>query len=227
VRLAPDPGPRPALVVIAKAPRPGRVKTRLCPPCTPAEAAALARAALEDTLAEVGRVPARRHVLALEGAAGPWVPAGFEVIPQVAGGLDRRLAAAADAVGGPLVILGMDTPQVEAAALAAACEALSASDAVLGPALDGGYWAIGLARALPEAIAGVPMSVPWTAAAQRARFRELGLSWIELPPLRDADTFEDARAVAASRPRGSFAATLHAIEDRWRRGAAAAAFGSA
>src|SRR5207247_5511290 len=69
-----------ALIVLAKAPRPGRVKTRLCPPCTPAEAAALAEAALRDTLAAVAATPAERRVLALDGPVPSRLARGFEVI---------------------------------------------------------------------------------------------------------------------------------------------------
>ena len=70
------------LLVIAKEPRPGRVKTRLTPPFTPEEAAALAEAALADTLDAVARTPAERRVLVLDGTPGPWLPAGFEVVPH-------------------------------------------------------------------------------------------------------------------------------------------------
>ena len=101
-------------VVIAKEPVPGRVKTRLTPPFTPAEAALLAEAALADTLAAVAAAPVSRHVLALDGAPADWLPAGFDVIPQRGGGLDERLAAAfADTHATlplPMVLVGMDTP---------------------------------------------------------------------------------------------------------------------
>jgi len=90
-----------ALVVIAKAPLPGRSKTRLCPPCTPHEAAALAEAALRDTLAAVLAAPVRaRRVLVLDGEPGRWLPAGIEVIAQRGDGLGARLAAAFADVGG-------------------------------------------------------------------------------------------------------------------------------
>src|SRR6516165_4192357 len=69
-------------VVIAKEPVPGRVKTRLTPPFTPAEAALLAEAALADTLAAVAASPVSRHVLALDGARGDWLPAGGDGIPR-------------------------------------------------------------------------------------------------------------------------------------------------
>ena len=75
----------PHVLVMAKSPVPGRVKTRLCPPCTPAEAAALAEAALADTLEAVAACGAGRRILALDGAPGPWLPAGFEVVAQCQG----------------------------------------------------------------------------------------------------------------------------------------------
>jgi glycosyltransferase A (GT-A) superfamily protein (DUF2064 family) len=186
------------LLVMAKAPVAGRVKTRLCPPCTPTEAAAIAEAALADTLDAVAACSAGRRIVALDGAPGPWLPAGFEVIPQVDGGFDRRLAAAWTTAGGAGVQIGMDTPQVTAGLLDAALEALDATDAALGLAVDGGWWAIGLRRPDPGVILGVPMSTDGTGAAQRARLDELGLSVTGLPVLVDLDTAADLAAVTES-----------------------------
>lgn len=200
--------PAPALVVLAKAPAPGRSKTRLCPPCTPEEAAELAAAALADTLAAVGATPAARRYLVLDGPVGDWIPAGFTVLPQRSGGLAERLAGAFAHVGGPALLVGMDTPQLTPALLAAGVRALADSGAVLGPAPDGGYWAVGLQSADPRVFAGIPMSVAGTLAAQRARLAELGLACTELPPLRDVDTIEDAAAVAAGAPATHFARAL-------------------
>lgn len=198
------------IVVIAKAPLAGRSKTRLCPPCTEAEAAGLAEAALRDTLDAVVATPAERHVLALEGTPGDWLPDGFEVVPQRGRGLAERLAHAFDCTGGPALLVGMDTPQLTAAMLGDAAAALAGPnvDAVLGPALDGGYWAIGLQRPNPEVFANVPMSVSSTAAVQRRRLRALGLRHVELPGLRDVDTIADAHAVAAEAPDSRFARAL-------------------
>jgi rSAM/selenodomain-associated transferase 1 len=194
-----------ALIVIAKAPVAGRVKTRLCPPCSPAEAALLAEAALADTLAAVAATDARRRVCVLDGEPGPWLPAGFEVLPQRGDGLAERLAAAFDDVAEPALLVGMDTPQLTPALLADGLSALAASgvDAVLGPAPDGGYWAIGLRRPDPRLFAGVPMSVPHTGAAQHARLVEAQLQVAILPELRDVDTIDDARAVARLTPPGA------------------------
>ena len=76
------------LIVIAKAPVPGRVKTRLRPPFTSAGCAALAEAALADTLETVLGAASGQPILALDGAPGDWLPPGFAVIPQIQGGLD-------------------------------------------------------------------------------------------------------------------------------------------
>ncbi|MET9744023.1 DUF2064 domain-containing protein, partial [Streptomyces sp. NPDC006422] len=153
----------PDLLVIAKEPRPGRVKTRLTPPFTPREAAGLAEAALADTLEAVAATPAARRILVLDGAPGPWLPPGFEVVPQCAGGLDERLAAAFAACSGPALLVGMDTPQLTPDLLTVD---FADCDAWFGPALDGGFWALGLATPDPDLLRGVPMSTAHTGAAQ-------------------------------------------------------------
>ncbi|MGA5875044.1 TIGR04282 family arsenosugar biosynthesis glycosyltransferase [Streptomyces cellulosae] len=191
------------LLVIAKEPRPGRVKTRLTPPFTPEDAAALAEASLADTLDAVAHTPARRRVLVLDGEPGPWLPAGVEVVPQCAGGLDERLAAAFAGCDGPALLIGMDTPQVTPELLTVD---FADCDAWFGPAADGGFWALGLADPDPELLRGVPMSTPYTGAAQRRRLD--GLRVRDLPLLRDVDTAEDAVAVGDAAPDGRFAARL-------------------
>ncbi|MGW6054485.1 TIGR04282 family arsenosugar biosynthesis glycosyltransferase [Streptomyces sp. NPDC055189] len=198
------------LLVIAKQPLPGRVKTRLTPPYTPEEAAGLAAASLADTLDAVLAAPARRRVLVLDGQAGPWLPPGIEVVPQCAGDLDERLAAAFAGCAGPALLVGMDTPQITPRLLAPALgpEAWQDCDAWFGPAVDGGFWALGLAEPDPELLRGVPMSRPDTGALQRARLTGAGLRVRELPPLRDVDTAEDAGKVAAAAPDSRFAAML-------------------
>ncbi|WDF42137.1 DUF2064 domain-containing protein [Streptomyces sp. T12] len=191
------------LLVIAKEPRPGRVKTRLTPPFTPKEAAALAEAALADTLDAVARTPARRRVLVLDGAPGPWLPPGFEVVQQCAGGLDERLAAAFAGCDGPALLIGMDTPQVTPDLLTVDWDGC---DACFGPAEDGGFWALGLAEPDPVRLRGVPMSTPRTGAVQRARLADLRVR--DLPCLRDVDTAYDADLVAKATPGSRFATTL-------------------
>jgi rSAM/selenodomain-associated transferase 1 len=201
-----------SLIVIAKAPVPGRVKTRLCPPCTPLQAAALAEASLRDTLAAALRTRAIRRVVALDGAPGAWLPRGFDVIAQRGDGLAERLAAAFADVGGPAFLVGMDTPQLRPEWLDAGLHAVSHGDAAFGAALDGGYWGIGLRRPDPAVFAGVPMSVRRTGMVQRARLAELGLATATLRPLLDVDTFADARTVACEAPDTRFAAALAELE---------------
>ena len=189
------------VLVMAKEPRPGRVKTRLCPPCSPEEAAAVAEAALADTLAAVAACSARRKVLALDGRPGSWLPPGFEVIPQRGNDFNQRLAHAWSDTGGAGIQIGMDTPQVGATELDGLLAELDRSDAVLGHALDGGWWAIGWRAADPEAMfAGVPMSAPDTGRAQESRIRALGLRLHRAAPKRDIDTVGDLRIVAAHHP---------------------------
>lgn len=198
------------LLVIAKEPRPGRVKTRLTPPFTPAQAAGLAEAALADTLRAVAAAPARRRLLVLDGRPGPWLPPGFDVVPQCAGALDARLADAFARCTGPALLIGMDTPQVTPELLDVD---LTDCDACFGPAEDGGFWALGLARPEPALLRGVPMSSPVTGSVQRERLVAAGLRVRDLPRLRDVDTAADARAVAALAPHGAFAERLAAYTD--------------
>ncbi|MEU6199738.1 DUF2064 domain-containing protein [Streptomyces sp. NPDC047061] len=193
------------LLVIAKEPRPGRVKTRLTPPFSPEQAAALAEASLADTLDAVAAAPATRRVLALDGTPGPWLPPGFDVVPQCAGGLDERLADAFAHCSGPALLIGMDTPQVTPALLTVD---FAECDAYFGPAEDGGFWALGLADPDPALLLGVPMSTAETGAVQRRRLVAAGLRVRDLPRLRDVDTAADAAAVAALAPHGRFAALL-------------------
>lgn len=206
----------PAVVVMAKAPQPGRSKTRLCPPLTLEQAAEVAAAALEDTLTAVAELAADRPlrpVLALDGPILQRVPDGIAVLRQRGRGLGRRLAHAARAVGGPLALIGMDTPQVSAELLGSALDTLlrPGVDAVLGPALDGGWWALGLRRPLRRLFDGVPMSTTFTGLAQQRNLDRLGLRWTALPALRDVDLIDDALAVAGEIPHSAFANVVHAV----------------
>ena len=202
--------PRVTVVVLAKAPVPGRVKTRLCPPCTPDQAATLAEAALVDTLDAVAATRGIRRVLALDGRVGTWPRFGIRVVAQSEGGLDCRIAGAFGVTAGPILVIGMDTPQVTPRVLEHASRALRApgTDAVLGPADDGGYWALGLTRPAPAAVLGVAMSTPRTGAEQLHRLEVLGLRVRMLSSARDVDTIDDAGAVARLAPSTRFAAAF-------------------
>jgi rSAM/selenodomain-associated transferase 1 len=221
------------VVVIAKAPVPGRVKTRLTPPYTPHEAARLAEAALTDTLQAAARAPFARHVLALAGASaalrGPrpagspragWLPPGFEVTGQRGDGLDERIAAALDEayaqLAVPVVLIGMDTPQVTPGLLESVARPLARgeADAVFGPARDGGFWLLGLRRPDPGLILGVPMSQTHTGRGQLSRLLRASLRVRLAPELIDVDTAADAHEVAREAPDSRFAATLLAMGDK-------------
>ena len=207
------------IVVIAKEPVPGRVKTRLTPPFTPAQAAALAEASLADTLAAVADTAVARRVLALDGRPGRWLPPGFDVIGQRGAGLDERIAwALTDAQASlavPLVLIGMDTPQVTPALLAAAAEPLvsDTADATFGMAEDGGFWLLGLRKIDPDLVLGVPMSRPDTGPRQLARLERAGLRIRRLPELTDVDTVREADRIAAATPGSAFATCMSDLRD--------------
>jgi hypothetical protein len=198
------------LLVIAKAPVPGRVKTRLCPPCTPVQAARIAAAALSDTLSVAASTPSVRRTIVLDGRCG--APAGWQVVPQRGGGLGERLAHAfADTAlpGVASLLVGMDTPQITPALLESLAGGLAGADAVLGPAHDGGWWALALRDpAHAAALVGVPMSTSDTGARTVDALRARGLRVGYGPALRDVDTAADARLVAAGAPRTRFAAAV-------------------
>jgi glycosyltransferase A (GT-A) superfamily protein (DUF2064 family) len=204
-----------SVLVMAKSPVPGRVKARLCPPCTPEQAAAIAAAALADTLTAVAACASGRKVLVLDGELPCGVPRGFEVISQRGRGLDERLARAFDDVGGSALAIGMDTPQVSASELDALLGVIGGPErrGVLGPATDGGYWVIGLAAgADPTAVfEGVPMSSPDTGARQEERLRSLGFDIVRAPERRDVDTIDDLVSVAACAPWTRTAAAARAL----------------
>jgi glycosyltransferase A (GT-A) superfamily protein (DUF2064 family) len=194
------------VVVLAKDPVPGRVKTRLQTRYSPAQAALLARAAIDDTFAAVRAAGPLRVVAAWDGTHTDAVPDGVEVIQQVEGGLDRRIEAAlaeasAGAVG-PVLLVGMDTPQLSGADLDIDWTSV---DAVLGLTPDGGYWALGLRAFVPGCVQGVPMSTEETGRAQLERLQSLGLRVALLGELDDVDTPADADLVAQSWPHLGFA----------------------
>ncbi|MGI4894462.1 MAG: DUF2064 domain-containing protein [Janthinobacterium lividum] len=209
-------GEHPQLVlVIAKEPRPGRVKTRLQSRFPPHVAAELAAAALQDTIAAV-RASGADCTVVLDGAPGPYLPPDTEVLTQRGAGLDERIAAAFDdafsrrlidlpAPDGPILLIGMDTPQVDADLLRGID--FTGADAVLGLAADGGFWALGLREPHPEALLGVPMSTAGTGAEQLRRLRAAGLRVTLLPTMVDVDTPVEAEQVAAGAPLTRFAAT--------------------
>ncbi len=204
------------VIVVAKEPVPGRVKTRLCPPCTPTQAATLAEAALADTLDAAVTSGADGVILVLDGRPGPWCPPGVRVVEQCEGPFGRRLQAAWDHTLGPAVQIGMDTPQVRARDLDDAMGWLDGgqeADAVIGLAADGGWWLLGMQRARPGMFDGVPMSSADTGSAQIERLRDLGLRVRTTRTLRDLDTIADLPEVVDLAPaQGRFRVAAAALD---------------
>ncbi len=209
-----------ALLLVAKAPVTGRVKTRLGRTLGMERAADLAAAALLDTVATCTETfgAARCH-LAIDGdlALGQRAEelsactAGWTVFPQVGDSFGQRLVRAhqdAHAASSAAVVqIGMDTPQVSSAQLRHG-EAMihDRHDAVLGPALDGGWWLLGVGGPhLLTHLADVPMSTPRTGELTRSALGRAGARVSEIETLQDVDEVEDAAAVAAQVPGSRFA----------------------
>jgi uncharacterized protein len=216
-------GIRAALLILAKAPVPGEVKTRLCPPATPDQAARIAAAAFLDTLDAVLAVPDVIPVVALTGdlsraVGGDALRARLRattVVRQRGTTLGQRIAAAhADAAAVascPVLQIGMDTPQADAGLLNHCLDLLDGADAALGMATDGGWWVLGLRRPeLADLIAGIPTSRSDTGLRTLAALQTAGFQVAKLPELSDVDTWEDAVAVARGLPGGRFAAAVTA-----------------
>ncbi|HEY2194258.1 MAG TPA: DUF2064 domain-containing protein [Actinomycetospora sp.] len=224
---APAGAVRRVVLVLAKAPVPGRVKTRLTPPATPEGAAGIAAAALLDTLDAAAATLGAQVVVALEGDTAAAVRADeietalapHVVVPQRGHTLGERIAAAHDDVATRFpaavsVQIGMDSPQLDAGLLDDALRRVECgADAALGLALDGGWWTLALARPRSAAIiTGVPTSTDDTGRLTLAALRTaLGHdAVVELPVLSDVDTADDAVAVSELVPHGRFA---HAVGD--------------
>ena len=200
-------GPASAVIVVAaKAPRPGTVKTRLLPALSPEAAASLAGAFLEDTLQTAATAAASLRadlVLALDGAPAllppSLLPLSVSVIAQAGNTLGERLetmmGAAGLSVGGDrrVCVIGGDAPHLPAAFLIEAFGRLATADVVLGPADDGGYYLIALSRPAPTLFADIPWSGPDVLAATRVRAAAAGLRLALLPPWYDVDTPHDLR----------------------------------
>ncbi len=210
------------LLVVAKAPEPGRAKTRLAATVGDLVAAEIAAAALLDTLDAVGAAPAAHRVVAMTGDLSAAAGAdeirqrlrSFTVIPQRGDDFADRLANAhADAADGyPVVQIGMDTPQVTADMLIDCAGWLQEAPAVLGPAVDGGWWVLGLrSPAAAECLRTVPMSQPDTGLLTYRALHDLGIEPYAAPRLADFDVVDDVAAVReACGPASRFAKVTRA-----------------
>lgn len=210
----------PSLLVFLRRPVPGRVKTRLAATLGPAAATAVYRDCVEHIAAELAAVGpgVRRYAfVADKDDADPvaaWLGGDWRVRPQAEGGLTERLIAAFHTVfaegATAAVVTASDTPDLDRTVAAEALAALDPHDAVLGPALDGGYYLLGLRRPVPAVFEGIAWSTAAVADQTRARLDAAGLTWTELRPLDDVDTERQLRDWIDGHPGHPLAAT-------WRR----------
>jgi len=210
-----DPNARPknpsgfcALAVMTKAPRPGRVKTRLVPPLTPNEAATLNACFLRDTTAAIssaivsGRLLGRKAggvavytPVGWEGAYADILPPDFDLVPQRGRSFGERLWFAAEDLFkcgfGGVCLIDSDSPTVPAATFAQAVEILRSSGEhiVLGPSDDGGYYLIGLKKPRREMFERIDWSTERVLEQTKARAKEIGLAVKLLPMCYDVDYF--------------------------------------
>lgn len=213
-----------AILVIAKAPVPGFAKTRLARELGEHQAATFAAAALLDTLDIVTAVPAAFRIVALTGDFDAAVQRAalfaklqsFTIIEQSGNGLAERLVHAhttvGESTGAPILQIGMDTPQVSAALLEDGARTLTEPDrpCLLGPAEDGGWWALGLSdHVFAQSLLSVPMSDPDTGRATHAALTTAGAHVRTIPTLRDFDFASDLGTVAAACPPGSRFRTMY------------------
>lgn len=187
-----------ALTVMAKAPRAGRVKTRLSPPLTLDQTAALNICFLRDTTENLASVALTAGLISYtpvgdEALFAGLLPETFALVPQRGDGFGERLLFAAQdilALGyGSVCLIDSDSPTVPAVAYAQAVQALAAPGdrVVLGPSHDGGYYLIGLKQPHPEPFDRITWSTSTVLAETRGRCLEAGLEVVDLPLWYDVD----------------------------------------
>lgn len=197
------------LGIFAKQPVPGRVKTRLAAETSPAWAARVAEAFLLDTLERIRSLACTKVIAFDPPEAETWfravAPPDYQLVPQGAGDLGQRLAAFFQqqfALGAErVVVIGTDSPVLPLQNMITAFEQLTRHDVVIGPAVDGGYYLIGCARAPWPLFDGVVWSSPFVLKQTVERATGLGLHLAGLPPLLDVDTRNDWKALALSMAR--------------------------
>ena len=204
-----------ALAAMAKVPVAGEVKTRLCPPLRPEQAAELARCFLEDRVAQLGGLPASDRLVAFtppERAAElrALLPADVRLLPQRGADLGERMSRLlsdllAEGYAGAIAV-GTDTPTLPTAYLVEACEALrsGAADVVLGPSEDGGYYLIGLGAPAPELFVNMPWSTATVYAETLARAGATGRRTAILPRWFDVDRVPDLTRLGRPPEQGAY-----------------------
>ena len=199
-----------ALVIFAKAPIPGQVKTRLCPPLTPDEAATLHGSFVLDTLERtktaVGKLRLRmdRYLACTPSATHVFFKImeerqGVKLIDQVGEDLGARMHQTIETMLArgyrQTVIIGTDVPTLPLDHFKQALTSLEHHDLVFGPALDGGYYLIGVKKAAPELFTDIPWSTDQVLRLTQEKAARLGLKTALIQPWRDVDTLADLEAL--------------------------------
>jgi rSAM/selenodomain-associated transferase 1 len=217
-----------ALITVAKRPRAGATKTRLCPPLSLAQAAAFYSCLMRDTLALMARVPAVQCVVAYTPESARvyfhhLVPNGFDLIPQRGTDLGERLlnALAHYLSQGydKAVIMNSDGPTLPVIYLKQAFAGLDEADVTLGPGHDGGYYLIGMKHAHAGLFEGITWSTEQVVPQTLARIRQLGLTVHCLPEWYDVDTAADMDRLLAefrAHPEHPARCTRQFLRLRWR-----------
>ena len=194
------------LILFAKQPRAGEVKTRLQPPLSPRQAAAVAEILIRITLTRAVRYWPGPCVLALAPLApddrlSQWVCGrGVSLMAQQGADLGERMAHALARTGGPAAIMGCDVPHCPSQVLVEAHRRLAAGEHVLGPSIDGGYYLLGMPRIRRELVCGIAWGTAQVAAQTRSRAIASGVCLHELPTLRDIDEWADIIALRSRLP---------------------------
>jgi rSAM/selenodomain-associated transferase 1 len=207
--LQPSREGRAVLIIFAKEPAPGQVKTRLCPPMSPQDAARLHGQFLEDVLEEMARLPEITIALAYTPESSrPFfqnlAPPAILLVAQAEAYLDERLIQACDwgfAQGFETVLIrNSDSPDLPGWVVVEAQLILDSGRAqvVLGPCPDGGYYLMGLKSPQPQLFQGISWSSPTVLADTLAQAERLGLTVHLLPTWLDIDTLADLQAFVRS-----------------------------
>ena len=187
----------PRIIIFVKAPRPGFVKTRLAETIGMEAACAayqeLVRTLL-DSLAELPHVELRYTPDDAELEVSQWLCEGWTAVPQGEGNLGERMHRAIAEARCPAILIGSDCPSIKMADITSAHEAWAKHDVVLGPAVDGGYWLIGLQAPCPALFDGIKWSTNKVLEETLARSEKTGLSVHLLRELADVDTAKDWEA---------------------------------
>lgn len=197
------------IIIMAKEPRPGQVKTRLIPALGAEAAAELAHRLLQYTLeqaiaADIGPVELCVSPSAADEYWQPWLQRGVaRISSQVSGDLGARMAAAISRAlnaGTPAMLIGTDCPDLTAHKLQQMAALLQTHDSCLCPVADGGYSLLGLQRFAPSLFENIPWSTSQVAALTRQRLKTLGWRWAESDTLNDIDEPDNLNGLAMSYP---------------------------